>query len=98
MAETRVIHDDIQPAKCIEGGLDGGACGGGIGDIEGDGTYVVPKALDQIRQLARIARRRDHALASLQRRFDNLAPETARATGYQPDLRHDLLLEKLMSM
>ena len=85
IAVARVIHDDIETPERVHRHLHGRIGRLLIRHVEGSGANLIAVLLHQIFEAARVAGRRDEAIARCEHSFSDVAAQAACAAGYQPD-------------
>src|ERR1700723_178512 len=85
---ARVVDNDVEGAKSIDGCIDGILRCTRVGDVERKRQDVLTIRLGQIAELLRLSGRCDDAISALECGLGDRPPETPRTSGDQPDLRH----------
>jgi len=89
VAVPSIVHDDIETPERVHRRLHCCVCRILVRHVEKSSANRIAILLHQIFKAARIAGRRDEAIARCQHRFSDVAAQTACAAGYQPDFRHE---------
>src|SRR6266496_157753 len=89
---ARVVDDDVDPPERLVRGLHRSEHLVAVGDVELDREDGVAVLLDQVTQSVCVAGGRCDLIATLEGGEGELAAETARRTGDEPDFAHDVNL------
>src|SRR5215470_9437811 len=90
IAVARVVHHDIETPEGVDRNLHSSMGRALVGHVEGHGANVISILLNEVFELARIAGRRDQAVARCEHSLRDVAAQSACTAGHQPDFRHEI--------
>src|SRR5215472_1559361 len=89
IAVARVVHYDIEMPEGVDCHPHGSMSCVLLGHVQRHGANVIAILLNEVFELARIAGRRDQAVARCEHSLRDVAAQSACTAGHQPDFRHE---------